>query len=553
MKADNLMLGFGYFRLSREEAKGGESGSINNQRMIVRKYCEQNGINLIREFADDGWSGGNFDRPGFQEMMRQLEQGKANIVLTKDLSRLGRDMREASYYAEQFFPEHCIRYIAINDNFDTERENIMAPFQFAMNEVYLRDGSRKVKEVLRSKRESGQYCACPPYGYIKDPSDKTRLLPDELTAPVVQRIFARAAAGESSRKISSGLNEDGVIPPLKYRVMYRDKFSDSGASRASDMWNATTVKRILKNRVYLGHTLLGKSRKVSVKSHKKVSVPKDSWAVTENTHPPLVSQDTFDAAQYNLGKGSKDYRAYDHVRKSIFSGVAVCAQCGHSLCSAGTVYKGEREKYWYLSCTHHRKDIANPCDGVRVRYADLVEVVKQDLNAMLALTDEQIRSMAEQLIRDTESEEAKAAKALRIEKSTARLKTIDKMIIKLYTDNAEGKLDDEHLFGMVSELQRESVGLKTLIEELSSRDDAEETAQNFERFCSLIRQHSQITDLDHETLVTFIDRIEVGPKIFPDGRVKATHRNQPFKQSIRIFYKFIGDASSTDLKLDFPS
>ena len=264
MRTDKLTLGFAYLRLSNEEAQGGESSSITNQRMIVQNYCKQNGITLVREFVDDGYSGGNFDRPAFQEMMRQLSQGKANTVITKDLSRLGRDMRESSYYAEQFFPEHSIHYIAIGDNFDTERENIMAPFLFAMNEVYLRDGSRKVKDVLRSKRESGQYCACPPYGYRKDREDKHRLAPDEQTAPVVQRIFERAAKGDSSRKIALDLNSDGVIPPLKYRVLYRDEFSREGAARASDVWNYTTVKRILKNPVYLGHTLLGRSKKVSV-------------------------------------------------------------------------------------------------------------------------------------------------------------------------------------------------------------------------------------------------------------------------------------------------
>ena len=376
MRTDKLTLGFAYLRLSNEEAQGGESSSITNQRMIVQNYCKQNGITLVREFADDGYSGGNFDRPAFQEMMKQLQQGKANTVITKDLSRLGRDMREASYYAEQFFPEHGIHYIAISDNFDTERENIMAPFLFAMNEVYLRDGSRKVKDVLRSKRENGQYCACPPYGYRKDTKDKHRLAPDEMTAPVVLRIFEQAARGDSSRKIALDLNEDGVIPPLKYRVLYRDEFSEDGAARASDLWSYTTVKRILKNPVYLGHTLLGKSKKVSVKSKKKIPVPKEDWAVTENTHPPLVSTDLYERAQVNLGRGSRDYRAYEQVRKSIFSGIAVCSKCGYSLCSCGTVYKGEREKYWYLSCTHQRQDIADPCTGVRVRYADLLEIVR---------------------------------------------------------------------------------------------------------------------------------------------------------------------------------
>ena len=323
MKTDRLTIAFAYLRLSREEARGGESSSITNQRSIIEAYCKQHGINLVRTFVDDGWSGGNFERPDFRNMMRQLEEGMANTVITKDLSRLGRDMGEASYYAEQFFPEHGIRYIAIADNFDTEHENIMAPFQFAMNEVYLRDGSRKVKDVLRNKRENGKYCACPPFGYKKEPTDNNHLIPDEVTAPIVQRIFDRAAAGDSSHKISDELNEDGIIPPLKYRVLYRDEFSAQGASYASDYWNHTTVKRILKNQVYLGHTLLGKSRKVSVKSKKKAKVPKQDWTVTKNTHLPLVSQDVFDRAQENMGRNTRAYQSYDHVRKSIFSGVVV--------------------------------------------------------------------------------------------------------------------------------------------------------------------------------------------------------------------------------------
>ena len=199
MRTGNLTLVFAYLRLSNEEAHSSESASIANQRQIIQNYCHNHGLTLVREFVDDGFSGGNFDRPAFQEMLQQLKAGKANMVITKDLSRLGRDMREASYYAEQFFPERGIRYLTIADNFDNSHENCMAPFQFAMNEVYLRDGSRKVKDVLRNKRENGQYCACPPYGYRKNPADKNRLAPDEQTASIVQRIFERAAAGDSSR------------------------------------------------------------------------------------------------------------------------------------------------------------------------------------------------------------------------------------------------------------------------------------------------------------------------------------------------------------------
>ena len=542
MKTGRFTLAFAYLRLSNEEAQGGESSSITNQRMIVQNYCKQNNIALVREFVDDGYSGGNFNRPGFKEMLKQLEQGKASLVITKDLSRLGRDMREASYYAEQFFPEHGIQYIAIADNFDTEHDNIMAPFLFAMNEVYLRDGSRKVKDVLRSKRESGQYCACPPYGYRKDQENRHRLAPDEATAPVVERIFQRAAAGDSSRKIALDLNADGIIPPLKYRVLYRDEFSEEGAARASDVWNYTTVKRILKNPVYLGHTLLGRSKKVSVKSKKKVAVPRDSWAVTEDTHPPLVDESLFQRAQENLGRGTRNYRAYDHVRKSIFGGIAVCARCGYSLCSCGTVYKGEREKYWYLSCTHQRQDIPEPCEGVRIRYADLMELVRQDLNSLLALSDQEIEELAQEAARRVGSKENLQARKMKRERAEARVATIDKIVTKLYTDNAAGKLDDDRLSRMVGDLERESAGLKATLEELSAPSPAQQMADRYTQFFELARSYTHLDELDRDTLVTFVDRIEIGPKVYEDGSHRIPARaSQPYRQSVRIFYKFIGE------------
>lgn len=552
MRTDIRRIAFAYLRLSNEEAAEGESSSIKNQRMIIQDYCDRNGILLARVFVDDGWSGGNFDRPAFQEMIALLDQGKANVVITKDLSRLGRDMREASYYAEQYFPERGIRYLTVADNFDTEQENIMAPFQFAMNEVYLRDGSRKVKEVLKAKREKGLYCACAPYGYIKDPRNKNRLVPDEVTAPVVQRIFDAAARGDSSRKIALDLNDEGVIPPLKYKVLYQGNFSEDGAARASDLWNYTTVKRILKNSVYLGHTLLGKTKKASVKSKKKLQVPKDQWAITEDTHEPLISQELFDLAQFNLGRGSFHYRQYDHVRRSIFSGIVFCAKCGHALCSCGTVYKGEREKYWYLSCNRQRQDIADPCTGVRIKYSDIIEVVRQDLNSLIDLSPEEKEAVVREAMRRAGDGKQIKSRQIQLQKAQTRLTTIDKIITKLYTDNAEGKIDDSRLERMLSELQRESVGLEKTVASLSGIDPISETQQSYRAFFDLAGKYTHIKELDRDTLVTFVKRIEVGPKVLPDGAVKASHRNQPFQQSVRIFYKFIGELDVIPIR-DFPA
>lgn len=537
----SLSLAYAYYRLSQEEAQDGQSSaSIINQKKIVEAYCAQRGIVLLDSFVDDGWSGSNFERPGFQKMMKALQAGKANMVITKDLSRLGRDMREASYYAEQFFPEHQIHYVAIADNFDSELENIMAPFQFAMNEVYLRDGSRKVKDVLRMKRSKGEYCACPPFGYKKDPRNRDRLIPDEETAPIVAQIFQRSAAGDSCIKIAQDLTAAGVITPLKYRVLYRDNFSDTGAARATDCWNYTTVKRIVKNQVYLGNTLLGKTRKASIKSRKKISIPQEDWAITSNTHEPLVDQMTFDRAQANLGKGSRDYRQYDHVRKSIFGGIAVCSRCGYSLCSSGTVYKGEREKYWFLSCNHKSKRFENPCEGVNIKYADLLEVVRQDLNSLIKLSDKEISKLVNQVLEEINDESAKKVREAKIEKAKARLNVINRTIGKLYTDNAEGKLADSRLEVMVADLEKEASGLEKALEVLCAPPPDDDIRSNYKRFFDLAKQYSTVEVLDRDTLLTFVEKIEVGPKLLPDGYVKAPRKNAAYQQSVKIYYKFIG-------------
>ena len=541
LRTDLFSIGYAYLRLSNDEAGAGESGSITNQRAIIKRYCDQNRILLAGEFVDDGWSGGNFERPGFQEMMRQLALGKANTVITKDLSRLGRDMREASYYAEQFYPEHGIRYIAIADNFDTEQENIMAPFQFAMNEVYLRDCSRKIKTVLKTKRESGQYCACPPFGYKKSETDRNALTPDENTAPTVCRIFELAAEGVSSRQIALRLNCEGAIPPLKYRALYRDSFSETGLSHVSDTWNQNTIKRILKNPVYLGHTVLGKTRKVSVKSEKKAAVPRGLWSVTNDTHEPLVTQSLFDRAQFNLGHAARQNKGIEGVRQSIFAGLVFCGKCGHALCSCGTVYKGERERYWYLSCTHQRRDAGNPCSGVRIRYSDLLELVRTDLNSLIALTEEEEKELAEALMGDEKQEQIRRERELKREKAGTRLAAIDRMVMKLYADNAEGALSDERLRRMVEDLESEAGDLKAMLEETQDEREMIQKRNDYDRFFDMVHAYTHIETLTKEILQTFVERIEVGEKVLPEGVRKATHPKQTYTQDVRIVYKIVGE------------
>ena len=536
----SVMLADVYFRLSKEEANRGESSSITNQREIVRTYCTENNILIVKEFVDDGYSGSTFDRPGFKAMLEHINTGKVNMVVTKDLSRLGRDMSESSNYAEKYFPEHGIHYIAISDNFDSETANLLAPFQFAMNDVYLRDTSRKIKQVLDHKKKNGQYCACPPFGYMKDPQQKGHLIPDPETAPIVRYIFSLAISGQSTRTIAKKLDQEAAITPLKYRVMYRDEFSEAGAARATDHWNYNTVKRILRNQVYLGHTVLGKSKKVSVKSKVKIQLPKDEWLVTKNTHEPLVSQEDFDKAERYLGENTRAWTNHPEVRQSIFRGITFCEHCGAAMCSGGSVYNGEREKYWYLVCNNLTSRTPKRCDhAARIKYTDLLEVVRMDLNALISLSDDEISEITEAAVRaQNGADENSVSQSALIEK---RLSEIDRMITKLYHDNITGKIADDMLDRLVGDLNKESNALKEKAYMLKlSCQTADYIKGTYNEFFSLAKSYAHIDVLSREILMAFVDRIEIGEKILPEGYQVASHRI-PYKQSIRIFYRFVGD------------
>lgn len=247
-----------------------------------------------------------------------------------------------------------------------------------------------------------------------------------------------------------------------------------------------------------------------------------------------------------MGKGTMKHESYDNVRKSIFSGIVYCKKCGHALCSAGTVYKGERQKYWYLSCTNKRKDITEPCSGTRIRYADLLEVVRRDLNELLALSDEEVKEIVSELIRRENAKSGVINSAVQKRKLNERLDTINRIITKLYTDNAEGRLSDERLFAMVSEHEKEASQIKATLAQAEAANHEEKIRDSFERFFAAAKRYSNIETLDRETLTTFIEKIEIGEKILPPGTKMVTHRNQSYSQEIKIYYKFIGNIADEE-------
>ena len=541
-KYENLTA-FIYMRLSKED-KLDESSSISNQRELIRSYCTTNKIVIIGEFFDDGFSGGNFDRPGFQEMVSSAKAKKPNLIITKDLSRLGRDMTESSYYAEQFFPNQGICCLAIHDNFDSFEENLLAPFQFAMNDVYIREVSKKIKAVLHQKKSNGQYCACPPFGYKKSSQDRNKLVPDEVTAPIVQRIFHMASIGIGLRAIATALTNDGVITPLKYRVLYRDEFSNKGAKRATDEWNYTTVKRIIQNRVYLGATCLGKTKKQSLKSSVKLVVPEDQWYIVEDTHEALISTEVFNKANGNIKRRSVNYAMQSErnggLRESIFRGLVFCENCGAAMCSGGSVYRNDAHSYWYLSCLNIPKRSKHHCEhGARIKYQDLIDIVLNDINSFLTLSDDQIEYILHKIKTDDTSDKNNEYIDKQCETIRQEIENLNKVIEKLYHDNVLGKISDERLDSIVSGVNEQIKSQeKALSALLSQKTQSENVADKYEKFFGIVKSFSQISELTPDILHAFIDRIEIGEKSIKNARV-----NQHPTQNIKIFYKFIGDSS----------
>ncbi len=281
-----------YMRLSKEDGRG-EGSSIGGQRALLRSYADRHGFLICREYVDDGYSGTNFDRPGFIQMIADIEEGAIDAVLTKDLSRLGRNYLGSGELTEVYFPEHGVRLVAVGDDYDSERGgDDMAPFRHVMNEMYARDISKKIRSALYTKMEQGQYIGSfAPYGYRKDGDNKNRLIPDREAAEVIQNIFEWAAEGQCSAAIARQLNDRGIPVPLDYRR------ARAGKSVQGLHWTASGVCKILSNAVYLGHTVQGKNRKASFRAEKCRSRPKESWIVVEHTHEPLVSPERFEQAK----------------------------------------------------------------------------------------------------------------------------------------------------------------------------------------------------------------------------------------------------------------
>lgn len=525
-------LAIAYYRLSKEDIRLGESESIENQRSIIRNYCEQNHIFIAHEFIDDGCSGLNTDRAGFMQALQALETGQFNMFITKDLSRLSRNHIEADKFIEEYFPQKGIRYVAVDDGVDTLKEyDIIIPFKNLFNEMSSRDTSKKVTNAIRVKRERGEYYASAPYGYIKDPDDNMHLIPDPRCDWVVTKIFDLYKQGVGVTDIVWQLEEDGIPSPLKMRGWKNPHDSRKNKSvhfqtpdDAPD-WKKSTIYSILQNEVYLGHTVLGKTKRKDFKKKISCKRPKSEWHIAYNTHEALVSQETFDAClKRKYAQRPKSNGAY----KNIFSGYVFCDTCGARLVTNSL----------NLSCGTYQRFGNKACQRHGIRYSDLVEIVRNRLNFYLTMgrderiqlvekirrergetnRNEEIQSKIDEL--NDQNEKTNLAISTAIENSVSGLlnqKTLEALLIKY---NNEIKIRDSQIFELKNQLE---TNLDT---------------QAFNDFVDNLPYDHPITTLTRRDVETFIDRIEISHFDVDNYKNQKELRVKGQKQVVKIKYKF---------------
>ncbi len=530
MKARSTYKAALYMRLSRDDDSAAESASITTQRKMLKSYAADNGYLVFDEYVDDGWSGTNFDRPDFKRMIADIEAKKVNLVLTKDLSRLGRDYITAGQYTEIYFPSKGVRYIAINDGYDSDSPYTdIAPFKNVINEMYARDTSKKIRSAFTTKMRDGAYIAAfAPYGYQKDPEDKNRLVVDVQSGEIVKQIFRMAANGSLPIEIARTLNAKGVPSPAVYRCITHEGLDVSVYSKRQE-WTSATIAKMLRNVVYLGHIAQGKTTKVSFKSHLTVTNPRDEWIVAENTHEALVDKETFD-----LVRRRTTSRTYEKKGEfyNLFSGIAKCADCGRNMSATGTRKKGSPAN---LTCGGYKLYGGGECSNHFIDYNVLYEIVLTSLKEQLSISQEERSSILD----SAQKRQLSVVKQQDNTKERAdikkRLRELESMIGKLYEDNATGRLADARMNKLLPKYEQEAETLENRMAAMEAEKAAPAQSEqaSLEKLDRLLRQLTDVTELTPKLLFKLIDHIEVG-----QGHYEKGEHGRVKRQTVKIFYRF---------------
>ncbi|MDD6213747.1 MAG: recombinase family protein [Firmicutes bacterium] len=430
-----------YLRLSKEDEKSGESGSIINQRELLEEFAKKNDIKVFDIYTDDGFSGTNFNRPAFMRMIRDIEQGLVNMVITKDLSRLGRNYVEVGGYIEDYFPEKNVRYIALNDSCDSAGEDDVMPFKNILNEFYAKDISRKICCVKHYKQNHGLYIGSrAPFGYKKDKTDKNRLLIDEKAAKVVKRIFMMAYGGRTANAIAAQLNSEHIAPPSAFGV--KDK-TEIG------VWSASYVSDMLRNETYIGNMVQGKARKISYKSKKVKKIPRRDWIVIPNTHEAIVGREIFDAVNLSL-----DSRVPVRQRKYSYplKGIIFCAECKSPLGIVNRIYpeNGVKTDHFYFVCRRYQHN-SSCCSSHTVKERIITDIVLEFIRKRIKSCDTQrIFEISEETAKRF-AEKSDIFAQRKILKKKAEI--IESNLITLYEDRLSGIITAEE-YRTISERKR---------------------------------------------------------------------------------------------------
>jgi DNA invertase Pin-like site-specific DNA recombinase len=528
-----------YERLSRDDEQAGESNSIQNQKKYLEEYARQKGLRNIRHFYDDGYSGTNFNRPGFAALLEEIEAGRVETLVVKDLSRFGRNYLQVGYYTEILFPKKGVRFIAINNNVDsaTPQDNDFTPFLNIMNEWYAKDTSNKIKAIFKSRMKDGMRCSGSiPYGYKRKPDDKQTLIVDEPAAEIVRKIFRLACQGNSTTAIADVLTAEQVLIPAAYAALHNPKNCRHKNVTDPYRWNATTVGYILDRQEYLGHTVLGKSICENFKTKQRRAATPDELMIFPDTHEAIIDQDTWDIARKIRMK--KKPRVANGTYSHRLSGLVYCADCGARM---GFICPDARhgDKHYdsdsAFQCGNYRSTAAE-CVSHYVKTSVLEAAVLQAIQTVSKYVLENEAEFIDQLRAVWNEHQTRATNSGQQELAEARkrMSDLDGKIQKLYESALNGLLPERQAQRMIQQYDEEQILLEKRIEELESLVQQDEIKEvDTSRFIALVKKYRDCEELTDTMLYAFIDRIEVH---------EATGGRTVYRQQkIDIHFNFIGN------------